>query len=107
MAARAISLTFHRRIFHATVEKKVGVITLAAMASRTQHTDPSARRCPPEAAEPLPPVSASLALTWRQVGLWKDDYKLFEHAARVTEGNYFAYNHMGLVLAGLTQIAPV
>ena len=36
-----------------------------------------------------------LALTWAQVARWRTDVILFEHAVRVTESNYFAYNQLG------------
>jgi protein O-mannosyl-transferase len=36
-----------------------------------------------------------LALTWEQVALWRNDVILFEHAIRVTQKNYFAYNQLG------------
>jgi len=34
--------------------------------------------------------------TWRQVGVWSSSTALFEHALRVTEGNYLAHNNLGL-----------
>jgi len=36
-----------------------------------------------------------IALTWAQVALWRTDVILFEHAVRVTQKNYFAYNQLG------------
>ena len=38
---------------------------------------------------------AWLALTWLQVAHWRADIPLFEHAIRVTQGNYFAHNQLG------------
>ncbi len=35
-------------------------------------------------------------VTFRQVSYWHDSYKLFEHAVKVTDNNYFAYNHIGI-----------
>jgi tetratricopeptide (TPR) repeat protein len=43
-------------------------------------------------------VVACAAVTWRQVGLWKDSIVLFEHALRVTKNNYIAHNNLGVVL---------
>jgi tetratricopeptide (TPR) repeat protein len=43
-----------------------------------------------------PALLAACALaTWLQVGVWRNTYTLFEHAIRVTENNYFAYNSLG------------
>ncbi|MDO8544540.1 MAG: tetratricopeptide repeat protein [Opitutaceae bacterium] len=39
---------------------------------------------------------ALMSLTWRQLGVWKDSYTLFDHAIAVTEDNYLAYNNRGL-----------
>ena len=41
-------------------------------------------------------LTALCAVTFRQVSYWVDSYKLFQHAADVTEKNYFAYNHIGI-----------
>jgi protein O-mannosyl-transferase len=41
-------------------------------------------------------VAALSAVTWRQVSYWVDSYQLFQHAAAVTDRNYFAYNHIGI-----------
>jgi tetratricopeptide (TPR) repeat protein len=43
-----------------------------------------------------PALLAACALAaWLQVGVWRNTYTLFEHAVRVTENNYFAYNSLG------------
>ncbi len=34
------------------------------------------------------------ALTWRQVGFWRDNQTLFEHASQVTANNHVAYTHL-------------
>jgi protein O-mannosyl-transferase len=39
-----------------------------------------------------------LMLTQRQVKFWENDRTLFGHAVAVTEGNYLAYNKLGLAL---------
>ena len=36
------------------------------------------------------------AITFKQVSYWIDSYVLFEHAAEVTDNNWFAYNHIGI-----------
>jgi Flp pilus assembly protein TadD len=38
-------------------------------------------------------------LTYRQVGLWRDDDTLWHYTLRVTEGNYVAHNNLALMLA--------
>jgi tetratricopeptide (TPR) repeat protein len=40
-------------------------------------------------------LAACALVTWLQVGIWRNTYTLFEHAIRVTENNYFAYNSLG------------
>jgi len=44
-------------------------------------------------------IIASAALTWRQLGYWRDSISLFRHAVSVTEGNYVIYNNLGSVYA--------
>jgi Tfp pilus assembly protein PilF len=39
-------------------------------------------------------------LTFKQTGVWKDSFVLFEHAIAVTEGNYVAHNNLGIHLLG-------
>lgn len=38
------------------------------------------------------------ALTWAQVGYWRNDAALFSHAVAVTRGNYVAHNNLGNAL---------
>ena len=40
-----------------------------------------------------------------QVGYWKDSVSLFTRALHVTDGNYAAYNNLGLVYAGKGRVA--
>ena len=40
-------------------------------------------------------VSICVALSRVQVSYWKDDFTLFDHARRVTKGNYLAYHVVG------------
>jgi Flp pilus assembly protein TadD len=37
------------------------------------------------------------AMTWFQLGTWRDSYALFGHAIKVTKKNYIAHNNLGLV----------
>ena len=39
------------------------------------------------------------AMTWQQLGYWKDSEALFRHAVAVTQGNYYAYNQLGSALS--------
>jgi protein O-mannosyl-transferase len=43
-------------------------------------------------------------LTWKQVGYWHDNITLYDHAARVITGNYWAANNLGAALASRGQI---
>jgi tetratricopeptide (TPR) repeat protein len=38
------------------------------------------------------------ALTWRQIGAWRDTATLFGHALEVTENNWLAHNNLGYAL---------
>jgi len=55
----------------------------------------------------IPLGLALLAGTLRQVGYWRDDTTLFEHALQVTRHNAAAHNYLGLALAsqGKTEAA--
>ncbi|MBF0554625.1 MAG: tetratricopeptide repeat protein [Nitrospirae bacterium] len=35
------------------------------------------------------------AVTWVQIGYWRDSYTLFDHSIKTIEGNYMAYNNYG------------
>ncbi|MBF0568997.1 MAG: tetratricopeptide repeat protein [Nitrospirae bacterium] len=35
------------------------------------------------------------AVTWFQIGYWRDSYTLFDHSIKTIEGNYMAYNNYG------------
>ncbi|MFC1851516.1 tetratricopeptide repeat protein [candidate division CSSED10-310 bacterium] len=35
------------------------------------------------------------AITWKQIGLWQDNFSLFEHAIAVTKDNYLAQENLG------------
>ena len=39
-----------------------------------------------------------MSLTWFQAQHWKNSITLFEHALKVTEGNYLAHNNLGMAL---------
>jgi tetratricopeptide (TPR) repeat protein len=42
---------------------------------------------------------ALLPVTWRQVSVWHDSHRLFEHAIAVTKHNYEAHTSLGAVIA--------
>jgi Flp pilus assembly protein TadD len=44
-------------------------------------------------------------LTRRQLGYWKDTRTLFGHALAVTDGNWLAYNNLGVAFAGEQRFA--
>jgi tetratricopeptide (TPR) repeat protein len=44
-------------------------------------------------------LSASVAVTWRQVGYWKDNLSLYRHTLDVTIDNYQILNNYGIALA--------
>jgi tetratricopeptide (TPR) repeat protein len=41
--------------------------------------------------------AALLAVSWRQIETWRDDRSFFTHAIKVTDGNYFAWNGLGVL----------
>jgi tetratricopeptide (TPR) repeat protein len=43
-------------------------------------------------------MTASTALTWRQLGYWKDDIALFRHTLQITAGNALIHNNLGVTL---------
>ncbi len=43
-------------------------------------------------------IIASVALTWRQLGFWRDNVSLYRHAIKVTTGNYLAHFNLGVAL---------
>ena len=44
-------------------------------------------------------ISASAALTWQQLGYWRDNISLFRHTLQITDGNYLINNNLGIALA--------
>jgi tetratricopeptide (TPR) repeat protein len=44
-------------------------------------------------------ISASTALTWQQLGYWRDNISLFRHTLQITDGNYLINNNLGIALA--------
>jgi tetratricopeptide (TPR) repeat protein len=50
-------------------------------------------------------VSLFALLTMMQVGYWKNNLRLFQHATVVTESNYIAYHNLGLALHELHNLA--
>jgi len=43
-------------------------------------------------------ISASVALTWQQLGYWRDNVSLYRHSLQVTSGNYIAHYNLGIIL---------
>src|SRR5699024_4956698 len=41
-------------------------------------------------------LAACAILTWRQLGVWRNSYTLFDHAIAVTRDNYLAHDNRGL-----------
>ena len=57
----------------------------------------------------LPVLATSILVvlafcTWQQLGYWKNDIILFDHAVQVTENNYIAYINVGNALAKAGRI---
>jgi len=46
-------------------------------------------------------ISCLFIVTWIQVGYWQNSIILFEHALKVTDNNYVAYNGRGASYAGI------
>jgi len=44
-------------------------------------------------------IIASTALTWQQLGFWRDEISLFRHAIQCSTGNYIAHCHLGNALS--------
>jgi tetratricopeptide (TPR) repeat protein len=44
-------------------------------------------------------LAALAMLTWRQLGVWRNSFTLFDRALAVTENNYLAHNNRGLAHA--------
>jgi protein O-mannosyl-transferase len=44
-------------------------------------------------------ISASTAVTWHQLGYWRDNISLFRHTLQITTGNYLINNNLGIALA--------
>lgn len=44
-------------------------------------------------------LAGSLVTTWRQIGYWRDDYHLSQHALQVTSENYVAHSILGIAFA--------
>jgi tetratricopeptide (TPR) repeat protein len=43
--------------------------------------------------------AAAAAVTWVQLGFWRDSRTLFQHAVEVTANNYLAHHNLGVALA--------
>ena len=49
-------------------------------------------------------IMASAALTWQQLGYWRDSISLYQHALHVTSGNYVIHYNLGVDLAGKGEL---
>ncbi len=46
-----------------------------------------------------------IAVTWQQIGYWRDGITLFRHALQVTDNNNLAHNNLGIALAEQGDLA--
>lgn len=53
----------------------------------------------PVAASVVCMAAVCAALTWRQIGFWRDSEQLFGRAVAVTKNNYLAHNNLGFYLS--------
>ena len=44
-------------------------------------------------------IVASAAVTWHQIGYWRDSISLYRHTLQVTSGNAFIHHNLGVALA--------
>jgi len=44
-------------------------------------------------------ISVNTAVTWQQIGHWRDNYSLYGQALKVTTGNYVIHNNLGIAHA--------
>lgn len=49
-------------------------------------------------------LAVCAGLTWRQIGVWKNSFTLFDHAIAVTEKNAMAHNNRGLWLCDAGRV---
>jgi tetratricopeptide (TPR) repeat protein len=76
----------------------IGVMVMVLWTVRELlHARPGAARIVGGAA--LMILAGSGVLTWKQVGVWKNSFTLFDHAIAVTNNNYVAHDNRGLFLA--------
>lgn len=47
---------------------------------------------------------SSAALTWHQLGYWRDSVSLFRHTLEVTSGNFLIHNNLGVVLLSRGEV---
>jgi tetratricopeptide (TPR) repeat protein len=82
----------------------IGIFVVAAWGAPDLLAGLRWRRAALAAAAALALVAAAAA-TRAQVGRWKDDVTLYEHALAVTDGNFLAHNNLGLALVRAGRIA--
>jgi tetratricopeptide (TPR) repeat protein len=49
-------------------------------------------------------IIASAALTWQQLGYWRDSFSLFRHTLQVTTDNYIIHNNLGSALENKGEV---
>jgi len=79
---------------------ELAVVWLARDLARERGLERLAR------AAALAVLALLAAATWRQIGYWRDDVTLYEHALRVTSDNYLAHNNLGVELSRRGRLAP-
>lgn len=50
-------------------------------------------------------IIVSAALTWQQLGYWRDSITLYRHTLKITTNNYGMHTNLGLALAGKGELA--
>jgi len=66
--------------------------------------EPMARRSRWIRVLPFVVVLIYAAVAWRQVGTWRDDRSIYEHALKVTRDNHVAHRHLGTLLIDLEEM---
>ncbi len=76
----------------------IGIYAMLAWGLRDAAVRRPALRVPAVAASAAALVVLA-ALSWRQIGTWRNTRVLFEHAIAVTEDNYYAHQALGAALS--------
>lgn len=49
-------------------------------------------------------IITSTALTWKQLGYWRNNISLYQHTLEITTGNYLIHNNLGIALQNEGQL---